>query len=93
MVAAFHVFLGEMEAKCGLLNGGETHANIARRLLITSQNIWLEAVASNLLLAVAILRGDPRSGLPEGLCALERAEESGVATTLRACLANLGNWA
>ena len=90
-VAALHLFVGEMEAKCGNLRGAQRHAGVAQRILATSENIWLEAVAENLLLAVSILRSDVRSGLSHGLRALELADESGIASTRRACLGNLGN--
>jgi tetratricopeptide (TPR) repeat protein len=90
-VAALHLFVGEMEGKCGHLNSALRHAGVAQRILATSENRWLEAVAENLLLAVSILRADARSGLSHGLRALELAEESGCASTLRACLGNLGN--
>ena len=90
-VAALHVFVGEMEAKCGNLRGAERHAGVAQRILLTSENIWLEAVAENIRLAVSILRSDVRSGLSHGLRALELADESGIASTRRACLGNLGN--
>ena len=47
--------------------------------------------SENLLLAISILRADVRLGLSHGLRSLELAEESGAASTLRACLGNLGN--
>ena len=90
-IAALHLFVGEMEAKCGNLRGAQRHAGVAQRILATSENIWLEAVAENLLLAISILRSDVRSGLSHGLRALELADESGIASTRRACLGNLGN--
>ena len=89
-VAALHLFVGEMEAECGNLRGAQRHAGVAQRILATSENIWLEAVAENLLLAVSILRSNVRSGLSHGLRALELADESGIASTRRACLGNLG---
>lgn len=91
IVAALHLFIGEMEAKYGHLDSALRHAGVAQRILLTSENTWLDAVAENLLLAISILRADVRSGLSHGLHALELAEESGTASTLRACLGNLGN--
>ena len=90
-VAALHLFVGEMEAKYGHLSTARKHAEVGQRILQMSENIWLEAVASNLLLATSILRADVRSGLDHGLHALRLAEESGAASTLRASLGNLGN--
>jgi DNA-binding NtrC family response regulator/tetratricopeptide (TPR) repeat protein len=90
-VAALHLFVGEMEGKYGHLHSALRHAGVAQRILATSENKWLDAVAANLLLAISILRADVRSGLSHGLRALELAEESGTASTLRACLGNLGN--
>ena len=90
-VAALHLFVGEMEAKYGHLNTAQKHTEVALRILSTSENVWLEAVAYNLLLATSILRADVMSGLSHGMRALKLAEEAGAASTLRASLGNLGN--
>src|SRR5437899_1273793 len=70
-VAALHLFAGEMEAKYGHLHSAQRHANVAQRILATSENVWLDAVAENLLLAISILRADVRSGLSYGFRSLE----------------------
>ena len=90
-IAALHLFVGEMEAKYGHLHSAQRHASVAQGILATSESVWLDAVAENLLLAVSILRSDVRSGLSHGFRSLELAEVSGAASTLRACLGNLGN--
>ena len=90
-VAALHLFVGEMEAKYGRFDSAQRHAVVAQRVLATSENVWLDSVCENLLLAISILRSDAKSGLSHGLRALELAGQAGTASTLRACLGNLGN--
>ena len=89
--AALHVFVGETEAKRGSLRSAHRHASIALDLLNQASNPWLESIAHNLLLAVALLRSDLSTGLHHGLHALRLAEQSGNAAMCRASLGNLGN--
>jgi transcriptional regulator with PAS, ATPase and Fis domain len=89
--AALHVFVGETEAKRGSLRSAHRHASLALDLLNQAPNPWLESIAQNLLLAVALLRSDSGTGLVHGLLALRLAEQSGNAAMCRASLGNLGN--
>ena len=89
--AALHVFLGEIEAKRGLLAITNRHTRLGQSLLKRSQNIWLDALAENNLAAVAIMRFDLASGVSHAERALQLSRESGAAAMLRAALANLGN--
>jgi DNA-binding NtrC family response regulator len=91
ITAQLHVFFGEMEGRRGLLRSAYRHASIAINLLRTSPNYWLESVAENLLLAIALLRSDFPEALKHGRRALDLAELSGSAGMCRASLGNLGN--
>ena len=91
MSASWHVWIGEMEAKQGLLKSAIDHALIAWNLLQSRPNYWLEAIVQNLLLAIAILRCDYARGISHGQQALALAQRSGHASMCRAILGNLGN--
>src|SRR5262245_13293360 len=54
--AALHVFVGEAEAKRGLLASANRHSLLAIELLQPSPNWWLESIAQNLLMAISIER-------------------------------------
>jgi transcriptional regulator with PAS, ATPase and Fis domain/tetratricopeptide (TPR) repeat protein len=89
--AALHIYVGEMETKRGLLQSAEQHTLLALQLIQTSPNMWLESVAENTRLAVAILRSDFSEALSHGQRALEIAYRANASATIRACLGNLGN--
>jgi tetratricopeptide (TPR) repeat protein len=89
--AALHIYFGEMEAKRGLLKSARRHTRLGQDILLNAPNAWLEAVAENTNLAIAVLCSDFELGLVHGRRALTSAEQSGSASTLRACLGNLGN--
>jgi tetratricopeptide (TPR) repeat protein len=91
ITAALHLFVGEMEAKRGLLRNAGKHTRIARRILNTFPNLYLEALSENLELALAVLRSQFDAGRVCGLRAVELAERSGVKSIYRASVANLGN--
>ena len=91
ITAALHLFVGEMEAKRGLLRNAGKHTGIARRILKTSPNLYLEALSENLELALAVLRSQFDAGRECGLRAVELAERSGAKSIYRAAVANLGN--
>ena len=91
LLAAFHVAVSELDAKRGLLRTARKHAASAVRLLAEHPNCWLEAWAENVQLAIALTESDLDLGMEHGRRAVALAEDSGVAVTLRACLANLGN--
>jgi DNA-binding NtrC family response regulator/tetratricopeptide (TPR) repeat protein len=89
--AALHIYAGERDAKRGLLESANRHTRLGQEFLAGTPNVWLEATAENTHLAVAILRSEFDNGLKHGRLALDFAEQSGAAGTLRACLGNLGN--
>ena len=89
--AALHVYVGETEAKRGLLRSAERHLRIADSLLLKASNSWLEAAAANVSIGIAVIRSDPTMLAGRGQRALALAEESGVASTRRAVLGNIGN--
>lgn len=88
---ALHLFVGEAEAKRGLLERASRHVGLATGLLSQNTNCWLESMAENLMLAIGLMRSDLKGALPHGLKAAELAEKSGSAIMLRASLGNLGN--
>ena len=91
ITARLHLFVAQAEAKRGLLLNAKRHTSLARRLLRTSPNAYLEAFTSNLDLAIAVLRSDFNAAEEYGLRAVNLAEESGVAKIRRAALGNMGN--
>ena len=90
MSSALHIFLGEMEAKRGLIGSARKHLKAGQTLLQAQPNLWLESMAENALMATCILASDCESGLKHGVEALRCARESGAAAMKRAALSNLG---
>src|SRR5262249_51463213 len=60
--AALHIFIGEMEAKRGLLKTADRHTRLGLQLLVSAPNLWLQAVAENTLVALAIMQSDFNAG-------------------------------
>jgi DNA-binding NtrC family response regulator/tetratricopeptide (TPR) repeat protein len=89
--AALHIFIGETEAKKGLVRSAARHAILAQSVLSLEPNLWLECHVQNILVANAIMTSDREAGLLAADRALALAKESGAASMLRACFANLGN--
>ncbi len=89
--AALHVFIGEMEAKRGLLESARRHTQLGQQLLSRAPNLWLEALSENNHVAIALMRSEFNEGIASGERALTLAEESGAAAMQRACLSNLAN--
>ena len=88
--ANLHIYVGEMEAKRGLLGSAQRHAQAAIGLLQSAPNCWLEAAAENVLFAIALIRSEFATALPHGMRALELSEQSENAAVFRASIANLG---
>ena len=61
--AALHIFVGEMEAKRGLLESASRHTHLGQKLLTASPNIWLEAIAENSNVAIALMLSDFEEGI------------------------------
>ena len=90
MTSALHVFIGELDAKRGLLAGASHHTRLAERLLQSSTHLRFQAWVHNNLSAIAILRCDLDKALANGAMALTIGERSGGVAALRSCLGNLG---
>jgi DNA-binding NtrC family response regulator/tetratricopeptide (TPR) repeat protein len=88
--AAQHIFLGEMEAKRGLLHSARRHTNLGLRLLSPLSNLWLESLAENNYAAIAIMSSDLSEALNHAERARALSEQSGAAAMLRASVGNLG---
>ena len=91
VTARLHLFVAETEAKRGLVENAKRHTSLARRILRTSPNAYLEAFTGNLDLAIAVLRSEFDVAKDCGFRAVELAQQSGVAKIQRAILGNMGN--
>ena len=83
--------VGEMEAKRGLLTSADWHTKLGLQLLSAAPNLWLETVAENTRVALAIMRSDLDAGFSHARRSLQLAEQSGSASMLRAAFGNYGN--
>ena len=88
--AKLHLFVGVMEARRELLANAKRHLTIARRLLDTKPNTYLEAFAANMEFGMAIMQSDYEAARLHGNAALECAEKAGLALMTRAIEGNLG---
>ena len=91
VTAALHIFVGEVEAKRGATESSERHTLLGQSLLAQSPNLWLESVAANNHVALALIRSDLELGIAHAEEAYRLATSSGAAAMIRACLGNLGN--
>jgi DNA-binding NtrC family response regulator/tetratricopeptide (TPR) repeat protein len=89
--AALHLHVGEMEGRRGLLQSAERHANLGLDILRMYPNVWLESIAENLRLAVAVLGSDFDAARERGQRAADLAAAAGAAGMHRSTLGNLGN--
>ena len=84
VTAKLHLFVAEMEAKRGLLENARKHSAIARHILSSSPNIYLEAFCNNIDLAISVLLCRFADAQTFGARATELAEQCGVAAIYRA---------
>ena len=91
ITAALHVFVGEIEAKRGLIKSAERHTRLGLRILAVAPNLWLQTNAENTAVALAIMRSDIEAGFRHARLSLQLAEQCGIAPMLRASLGNYGN--
>jgi DNA-binding NtrC family response regulator/tetratricopeptide (TPR) repeat protein len=91
LLAAFHIFIGQSEAKRGLLRSGMRHSRAGIELLSRDPNLWLEATSENTQTAIFIMLSNFDAALKHGQRGLFLAEESGVMNAITASLGNLGN--
>ena len=85
-----HAFVAEIDGMLGFLQSAERRSLLALSLLNSEPNVWLQAVAKNTLVAVAILRSDVEAGLVIGGEAADLSERCQAASSLRATHGNLG---
>src|SRR5262249_8177979 len=84
-----HLHVGEMEGRRGMLRSAERHANLGLEILRTYPNVWLESIAHNLLLALALLGSDFETAREKGETAAALAATAGAAGMHRSALGNL----
>ena len=74
-----------------MLRTAVRHANLGLEILRTYPNVWLESIAHNLLLALALLGSDFETARERGETAAALAATAGAAGMHRSALGNLGN--
>src|SRR5262249_45650263 len=88
--AALHAYSALIEARRGLLRSASSHIRLAHEHLRRAPNVWLQATLEFTRTNIAVLKSDFRSALVLGRRATSLAKESGSASCLRTCYANLG---
>src|SRR3954469_4959952 len=91
VLAALHLFVGQAEAKRGLIVSAHRHIRIAESLLADVDNVWLHGNLHHLLAAVATMRADFKTALHHARLAVSCAEQSGVGISIFAGHGNLAN--
>ena len=91
VMAALHIFLGQMEARRGLLRNAQRHTRLGKHGLIAAPNLWLEATLENTYLCMSLMLSDVDTAVSHGHRCLHLAEESGAASVRTSALGNLGN--
>ncbi len=89
--AALHVLSAEIAVKHGALRTARRLTLLGLRLLESTPNLWLQALASNNLVGIALLESNFDEGLVHATAACRYADASGAAAVRRACLGNMGN--
>ena len=89
VMSALHAFAAQMDAKRGLFRSALAQVRASRDLLTAGPNLWLEALLEYTQSNIAVLRSEHDAALVHGRRAVELAEESGAAVSLRTCLASL----
>jgi DNA-binding NtrC family response regulator/tetratricopeptide (TPR) repeat protein len=90
ILAALHLYAGQLDAKRGLLGTAATHLKRCEQILYREPNLWLDAQLQYTNANLSILKSDHRSALEYARKAVTLAEESGGAACLRTCLGTLG---
>jgi tetratricopeptide (TPR) repeat protein len=91
IVAALHLFVGQMEAKRSLLSSARRHVRLALDMLHSTPNVWLEALAEHIEVAIATVRVDFSEALERSPRAVELASRSGAKYLLATAQGNFGN--
>jgi DNA-binding NtrC family response regulator/tetratricopeptide (TPR) repeat protein len=89
VLGAVHIFVGQMEAKRGLLRSAERHTRIGMETLSVEPDLGLEAMAQTTLLSIAIMRSEFSIALEHARRGAQVAQESGAAVWRRAFFANM----
>ena len=89
VLVALHAAVAKTEAKRGLFDTAKTHLRLGQSLLLTTPNLWLEALVESTRATVALLTFDFDTARVYAERALEFAQRSGSAATQRTCLGNL----
>ena len=90
ILAALHLYAGQLDVKRGLLNTAAGHLRSCQAILHRGPNLWLDAQLQYTTANLAILRSDHKSALEHARQAVTLAEESGGAACLRTCLGTIG---
>ncbi len=88
---ALHLFVSEIEAKKGALHNSRQHLKIARSLLRTYPNVWLEGLAFVCEFCLAYLVGDLEAADAAALESLRASHRSGHSRTELAAVINIGH--
>lgn len=89
--AALHVLSAEIAVKHGALRTARRLTLLGLRLLESTPNLWLQALASNNMVGLALLDSNFEEGLAHATAACQYADASGAAAVRRACMGNMGN--
>src|SRR6266851_1605916 len=91
LVAALHLYVAQVDGKCSLLPSAHRHVRLALEMLKGSPNVWLEAMAENVEVAIAIMRSDFVGGLKHARRAMELGGKTGATNLYATSVGNLGN--
>jgi len=91
IVAAVHLHVAQVDGKRSLLPSARRHVRLALEMLNGNPNVWLEAVAENIEVAIAIMRSDFIGGLQHARRAVELAGQSGAVNLYATSVGNMGN--
>jgi DNA-binding NtrC family response regulator len=91
LLAAVHLYVAQAEAKRGLLASPRKHVHLALEHLKTAPNLWLEAMASHIETAIAIMCVDFSRATRYAKRGVELAERSGVAEMIVTCVGTLAH--
>src|SRR5262249_9647093 len=89
--AKLHVFIALAEARRGLLSNARRHLELAKKLLRESPQAYLEALAENIALGIAIVGSEFDVAKVHGTQAIAIAERAGLSMIMRIAVGNVGN--
>jgi DNA-binding NtrC family response regulator len=90
---ALHLFVAEAESRRGVIASSVQHVKIARSLLQTFPNCWLEALAAIDALCLCVMSSDQEAATREEKVALRAAYEAGAEKAKLAVISNSGTLA